>query len=374
MEIGSIFEVDKKQIEYIKAEDIAIETIVNRLQYTYQDSCLVSSGRDAIELALQQITNRRKCLLPMYTCDTVDMPFVRKGYEVAYYPVGKDMRPNRAKFIEYIDQFQPEVILVHGYYGQDTLSEIRKDIEVFQKQGGIVIEDVTQTLFLPAHITADYCVCSLRKWFGIPDGGFLLSKTRIKNKPQTKRNDFVQEKWQALTLKWDYLRRIKQEDADLSEMKQYFLAKNIRAEELLDEDAKVYQISDYASRILHTVHFAENERRRSENARVLYEGVHPLCRKGEIELPLIYDGNTAPLYVPIYIPNREAFQKFMRERDIYLPVLWPISQYITQMCEDTLYIYENMLAIPCDYRYTTADMQLIIEAVQDYIAEGGCKI
>mgnify|MGYP002909138984 CR=1 FL=1 len=72
-------------------------------------------------------------------------------------------------------------------------------------------------------------------------------------------------------------------------------------------------------------------------------------------------------YIPIFVENRTDVQTYLREHNIFAPVLWPIPKEVEQdINKDVSYIYEHLLAIPCDQRYSLDDMRKIVECFYEY--------
>lgn len=76
-----------------------------------------------------------------------------------------------------------------GYFGFATNESIFKEIEIMKQSGVIVIEDITHNLFscLQEESNSHYYVGSIRKWLGIPSGGFVsgIKELNIKSDVQT---------------------------------------------------------------------------------------------------------------------------------------------------------------------------------------------
>lgn len=358
-EIGSIFEIDRKQL---KSDSRPAGWEIDSFHKKgYQECCMVSSGRDALTLALRQIGQDRggkrlRCLLPMYTCDTVIAPFEQSGVQIMYYSVDRRMRPDVALFERQLEMDRPDVVVVHAHYGVDTLAAVRPLLQRFQQRGGLVIEDLTQCIFMPLDYTADYYVLSLRKWLGIPDGGMAVSKRRFTGAVAQERVDFTEQKMQAMTAKYDYLMRAERSEPGAAADKQAFLSKHRAAEGLLDRDTGVYRMSEKAMRLLRQADMVQVKQRRAANAAYLSR---ILKNCPGIVCPLTYTGAEAPLYFPVYVENREKVQQYLSAQDIYAPVLWPVPAQIGSLEKQTDYIYRQMLAIPCDQRYGREEMDWV---------------
>ena len=385
-EIGSIFELDGMCLGYDK--QLKMKLVEKFLAHGYEDFLAAASGREALLAAVYEIAAQKhlRCLLPMYTCDTVIAPFDYYGMQLLYYPVTKNLSPDSAVFEQMLTTQQVEVVVVHAYYGVDTLAPIREMLRKFQQQGGIVIEDLTQCLFMEPDYQADYYAVSLRKWLNIPDGGLLISKRRLGYKPRHERTDFVKRKWIAMTDKYAYLQEIKDLQTvdrahyrNMQTFKAHFLEKHVQAEEMLDQDLSVYRMSEKSKYIANLTDWERDCRQRAENALYLSRRLdRDTVRTAGMICPQRYTGKEAPLYFPVYIEEqkaghsqsgaaaRQAFQQFMREQAIYIPVLWPVPEQIEQMDAQTQYIYNHILGIPCDQRYTQADMERVAAAALAY--------
>lgn len=375
-EIGSIFEMDKSMQGASSRLDDWITGALQKRGYDYFS--LVSSGRDALSAVIGQIQNRRgkarlRCLLPMYTCDTVIIPFERTGAALFYYSVKKNMQPDCGQLEKSMRECRPDVVAVHAHYGVDTLAGIRPLLKRFQEQGGIVIEDFTQGIFMPGDGQADYCVASLRKWLGIPDGGIILSRQPLAQQPKRERADFVLEKWEALTEKKAYLEQFKMFPSEKSlAQKQCFLEKHRHAERLLDACPEVFAMSQASLYLLNHTDFNQMRERRAENAAFLWAALKDCSL---IVCPLQYMGQEAPLYFPVYVDNQARVQQTLAGQDIYVPILWPVPEQIDMAEGQTDYIYRHMLALPCDQRYDGTDMarvaDCLLSAAAKYKGHGG---
>jgi hypothetical protein len=75
---------------------------------------------------------------------------------------------------------------------------------------------------------------------------------------------------------------------------------------------------------------------------------------------------TAPLYFTLYVKERARLQKLLSLNSIYAPVLWPVEDERVLITEDIKFIFNHLLAIPCDQRYDQDDMQRVAEVINNY--------
>lgn len=363
-EIGSFYEInikDKrnhtgKNLEQWLKSTIGMEKIF-----------FVCSGREAIEAAIVDIEkkyeyNRKVCILPQYTCDTVIIPFIKHGWDVHFYPITNELKIDEISFIRLLEKVNPTVLLMHTYFGTDTIVNVRKVIQEWRKDNGLIfIEDMTQSLANCSFCKeADYVVGSLRKWFAIPDGGFVASNTMSGISMKKEKKFFVEKKIEAQTLKYEYLNSKKTLE------KNEFLQLNREAEEYLYENDSICEISSFARDILEYIDVENNFIKRRENANYLMKTLIGLKR-----ISLVLDvSDRAPLYFPIYVDERQKLQKILIDNNIFAPILWPIPSEVEEnMDGDVKYVFEHLLAIPCDQRYSTEDMERIFRCIKEFERE-----
>ena len=318
---------------------------------------LVCSGREAIEAALIDIQAgrsdiRRVCILPQYTCDTVIIPFQKHGWRIFFYPVLRDLTVDYKTFEELLTQIKPDVLLMHTYYGVDTISAVRPLIAEWRiKYGLIFIEDITQSLGLPCDgRCADYYVGSLRKWLPISDGGFVYSKHQLNVGVYGEKGVFVAKKAAAQKMKLEYLKgsgRVKKEE---------ILNLNSAAEKYLYENDKISAISNGSKQQLKRIDIQESLCLRKRNAKYLESKISQ-CNKFQVSIRTVESG---PLYFPIYTKQRKQLQDWLKEANIFAPILWPKPEILKPvMTGDVDFIFNHLLALPCDQRYDLEDMKRI---------------
>lgn len=371
MEIGSIFEIDPAKAE--KTGNVAALHLAQADKYGKAHCCFTASGREAIELALISLEREKPdikkcCLMPGYMCDSVFLPFRHRGWELFFYSVDRDLLSYGEELFRLALEHDPGLILIHPYYGTDTCRELRVHLRALRKSGIYVMEDVTQAYYLKeAGKDADFVVGSLRKWYAIPDGGFVATDLPLAEDVLEEGEAYAQERLTPLTEKWKYLHDeafVLMAEEERQERKMTFLKKNRALEEALDHCCGIRQMSRLSRLILAETDEAAAAAKRAENYHYLYEKV--IERKGIRPILPKQDGK-APLYFPVYAREREELQRFLRERDIYAPVLWPLGEENRNaLMGDEDYIYRHMLALPIDQRYGLAEMERIGEVLAQF--------
>ena len=266
------------------------------LQFGYRGSDYVwmSTGRSATSLVLQTIEKRnpecnKVALLPSFTCHTVFEPFIAFGYEIHTMSLNMDLSTESGDIIRFQEKYNASVVLVHRYYGFDTLPYFDNTVKLLQKKGVVVIEDCTQCLYssFPSS-NADYIVASIRKWCGVPDGGFAICKEGCFSiKPEKTDDKMVEAKRIASELKYQYL-------FEGNGDKPTFKAKYREAESLLDNQKDYFTIGSLSASIQAELDTESLKKKRRDNYKVLQEGIQN--QKG---IRIIFDSlpvDVVPLY------------------------------------------------------------------------------
>lgn len=356
-EIGSNFWMDIRDIgENIECSFEAVKDMPGYCITYY------SSGRGAIEALIRQYNVAGKTvLLPIFCCHTVFEPFIRAGCQVGYYQIRKDLTINQEDFCLKVERMEPQYIVAMSYFGKDTLWGMKPLLDDIKTKGIKIIEDMTQSLFSDSkYDKADFYVGSLRKWGAITDGGYLAAREKADMRLDFEYDaELVEAKKRAIQKKHDYM------ELGIGE-RQEFLDLQMQAEALLDNDTKVYGMSELGKRMYGRWDIEELKKRRRENYNVLLCGIvsgkHMKPALGELK------GSETPLYFMMDCEeDRNAVQYWLKERDIYAPVIWPMMKGLeSQLDLAGKYIYGHLLAIPCDQRYTEEDMQRILCALEKF--------
>lgn len=353
-EIGSFFPI------YLSRDTVRSlpEHVPDKQTYYY------SLCREALlEIAKHYKTDNKRVIIPAYTCQTVIDPFVQEGWECRYYDVTRNLRIKSESIITLSESFRPSVCIVHPFLGADFTSEELDTIShIKQSIGCLMVEDITQCIFTSLqHDIFDILVGSYRKWFSIPDGGFLRimnsnQNFAISKEDYTESEQFVSLQSDAMYLRGVYLKsgdeNIKEISRRIGNMSMYEINNVI----------KLHKMSEYSYKLMTNSNIEDIQRRRKENYQFLHDNL-----KDFDNVTLVRSSNTevvsAPLYFPIYVKDRALFQKSLCQEKIYAPVLWPIKTPEVLVSPDVEYIFNHILMIPCDQRYDYTDMKRVVDVI-----------
>lgn len=294
----------------------------------YADSLAVANGRTAAVLLIR-MRKYKKIYIPDFMCSSLREALER--YQIAYstYPVNRAFMPDLDVPIR-----DDEAVYIVNYYGQ-----LRSRIAHFkEKWHNIIIDNTQDFFFCPPE--AD-CVCSCRKYFGVPDGGYVsLSEDCDTSMYQALDYDVSDNRMGYLLGRFEH---------SASEFYQASVENNKTVGQL-----PLLKMSGLTQNLLRGIDYAAVSRKRKQNFSILHES---LCEVNELRELSVPDG--AFMY-PLLVPDGAELRQWLQKRKIYVPKLWPniVSG------EDAAFLAENIVPLPCDQRYSAEDMQYIIESIR----------
>lgn len=313
---------------------------------------LFRSGRDALK-QLAAAHSGEKVLLPALCCESMILPFQQNGCKVDFYRLRSDLTGDEEDVLK---KLSPGCILLYmTYFDVRPFSDAF--LEKLRTRKVFLLEDRTQDIIVPRRggFQPEAMIASLRKWAAMPEGGLLRTALPLPEAPADSR--FARLRLEAMEEKGEYLEK------GLPELKADFLKKLHKADELLDETAKPIAMSDENRRYIEELDFKKILSHRRRNAAILERELAASAKAGKLRF-MSRSESTAGLYWGVLLENRDAVQKFMAERSIYCPVIWPIPKEAEGVCENCEYVAGHMLALPCDQRYDEGDMEHIAAALK----------
>lgn len=307
------------------------------------DTKWLLAGRSALKYIITDIKTKRAfqtVAIPSWCCDSMIAPFVDAGVEVNFYPV--------CGSIQNLPEITTDAVLVIDYFGYTSQSS-RNNYE------GIVIRDVTHSIFSYSYDDADYYFGSLRKWAGFWTGGYAWKKGAwgVDLQLSTPDECYVYLREKAMQEKAEYI-------LGLHSSKDY-LSLFSKAEKLLDDRDDISRAADRDIELAQKLDIEFLRTQRRENAQRL------LMTVTDIALFPILQSSDCPLFVPILVRGgkRDSLRRFLIQNEIYCPIHWPVSE-IHQLNEATQRIYDEELSLVCDQRYSVEAMDRICALIEDF--------
>ena len=329
-----------------------------------KDAILFSLCREALYVIGKSLDASEKVvMLPAYTCDSVITPFKELGWRCEFYPVNLQLRIDVQEALDLYNRNHVSLMVVHPYYGKDLNKEEIELLFLLHQKGCKIVVDLTQCIFSSQRLQCvDYYVGSCRKWYPIPDGGFLEVRKEdigLFDLKLDENGDFVTLQRDAMYLRGLYFTTGNEEIKSISRRL------NKLAVEITDYHITPHKMSAISYELLKKENIQQNQKRRLENYEFLHDELINV-RGCQIVCDNMEEVTSAPLYFMIYISDRSDLQRKLAEQHIYAPVIWPVV-YDEVLVSDTIrYIYDNILAIPVDQRYDESDMRKIVEIIKGY--------
>ena len=303
------------------------------------------SGRHALRAIVQDLPRIESIALPSWCCDSMIRPFVEAGIKVRFYPVYY-----KAGFSQKFD-WNYDALLIMDYFGYVS------DSSIHENYNGIIIRDVTHSIFSSTYDDADYYFGSLRKWCGVCTGGFAWGKQLKTSGLQNAEYVFLRQS--AMNQKSRYI-------TQGVGSKESFLSSFSRAEEVLDKEV----IFDGDPKDAETAKHLNVERiksQRRENACVLMEAFP------EMLIFKTLHKDDCPLFVPVHLSHelRDGLRAYLIQKSIYCPIHWSLTEYHHLSDEETK-LYDEELSLVCDQRYGRDDMLRFVDEVKYFMRRSDC--
>ncbi len=289
----------------------------------HEGALALSCGRACIEYLLRQ-KNIKKVALPVFVCDVVAESCLAAGAEIRYYHIGPDFKPAD------VELQQNEWLYVVNFYGQLTYD----DLKALKAKFSNIIVDNAQAYFDDPLSGVD-TLYTCRKFFGVPDGGFLYTDApaaELERDISYDRMDFVLGRFEKNA--GEFYGRA-------SENNDYFSGKPVKAMSRLTEN------------LLHAIDYEYVKKVRSDNFNFLHEALK------ERNLLDIRPVQGAYAY-PFMTENAAEIRKELIANKIFVPTLWP--NVLSDAPEGSLEyaLTAKILPLPCDQRYGHEEMERIL--------------
>lgn len=318
----------------------------SKISFGFPHQIWLDTGRSALNLALRVITSHHsptRAWLPSYICQSVTDVFQARGYAISTYEVNEDLTIEPPKQIQARELF----FYIHYFGARNTGAQKWLDSK---KRDFWVIEDAVQAPWIgDAHPYSDFIFTSLRKAVAQPDGALLESREEIGEIELAPADEtFVSSKVMG--------KKLRASGADASAYLPLFLA----AEDKIDAEGRLAttlprEISAFSRALMETTDFTAAAEKRKNN----FSALGLALRKWDKVSPVLHlSPGEVPLFFPVFVANgkRSALQSYLKERNVFCPVHWPGSAPGRK----------EMLSLPIDQRYGSADMETIAKIIGDF--------
>ena len=202
MEIGSIFDIDKKKLFADKKEiKFPLENY-----YDFKDKKFFNTGRSAIEYLFKFqlcFNNDDIVLIPNFICSSVVKAIERANVKYEYYNITQNFEIDEKDLTNKLNKNVKAIFYVN-YFGGGYGYVLKKLSKKY-----ILIEDDTQALFSSNEKIiglGKYIIGSIRKWLATPDGAILYAQEKLVDVPiENGYNEYMSKYLIAQLMKNEYL-------------------------------------------------------------------------------------------------------------------------------------------------------------------------
>lgn len=301
----------------------------------HSDVHYLNSGRNCLKLIVRDFAPTR-IYLPRYTCDVLREAFDSTGVELQYYSIGPDFMPDLGKNFELRST---DLLLYTNYFGINA-----ENVEslVHAYSSNLIVDNAHSFFSKPLGNLATFY--SVRKFFGVPDGGILAY--RLKGDYAFSRDVSI-ERAAHLLKRIEYDPMVGYDDYRRSE------------DALVGKDVQL--ISKLSARIIAGIDYESVMRRRTENYSLLHSA---LADKNLLQsLPNFPPG---PICYPLLVDDGMRLRDYLITNRIFVPKFWPSLLVEDQLNEFERSLRNDLVCLPLDQRYGERHMRVIIDKVLDF--------
>lgn len=312
--IGGYFELELRKGEHYHPKALRLNTARNCFEYVLR------------------ARGYKKVYIPYYTCDVMLEPFKKLGIAHEFYHINQKLEP-----IETLVLKSNEAFLYTNYFGLK-----QKCVErLAGVYGNQLIVDNAQA-FYAAHLDWIDTFYSPRKFFGVPDGGYLYTNKLLKEEIK---QDYSFDRMGHLLIRAD-----KTAEEGYPEFKK-------NSHDLVNNPIR--KMSKLTEKILSSIDYSSIIKIRQENYKFLNS---VLGKRNKFAFPL--NDDDVPMVYPFYTEDKNLRQKLIQNK-VYVATYWP---NVFDWCKtDTLEfdLAKNILPLPIDQRYGEREMEKIVAVIEN---------
>lgn len=298
-------------------------------QEYHHDLIGVNSGRNAL-LYILKARQIEKLFIPRFLCDSVSRLCLREGYAYEEYAIDVNFLPVFDRAL-----MPGEALYIVNFYGQISDAQV---VQMKNRWGAIIFDNVQA--FFRRSVPGVDTVYSCRKFFGVPDGGYVACDAA------------------RIPLELDSSRERMSHILGRLEVSGSAFYGDFQKNDELFYDLPLLEMSPVTRNILRAVDYEAVRNARNAN----YTLLHAALGAANVLRLTMPDG---PYCYPFYCENGMAIKKRLAAKKIYVPTLWPNALVHDGTLEKDY--AENILPLPCDQRYSVEDMVRITNTVLSFV-------
>ena len=293
------------------------------------DAIGLNSARNCFEYMLLA-KGYKRVHLPIYTCEAMFEAPQKLGVDICFYGVGPNLVP-----LDLPELGPGEAFVYTNYFGLKQSCVER----MYKQFGERLIVDNAQAFYAPALPGVD-TLYSPRKFFGVPDGGYLYTDKKISTRfPQSDSTNRFQH----------LIKRIESgPEAGYADFRE--------AEKTLD-NGPVQTMSRLTESLLGAIDYRRAARIRRENYRLLHEAL----QESNLIRPLM-DSQAVPMVYPFLTDDPSLRQRLIANR-VFVATYWPNVKQSATPGTTEYELADRLIPLPVDQRYGPDEMSTILKII-----------
>lgn len=292
----------------------------------------LNSARNAFKLILLEI-KPRKIFIPAFLCGVMHDLLLDLKVSFELYFLNEDFSPD----LNDDSLLSGEYILFVNYFGvnDDVVNDV---IDKYGRER--VIVDAAQALYFTPETLPVAVIYSPRKFVGLPDGGVIRTKMELDESYSRDTDSYLHLKHLGMRF-------------DNPAEKGY---RHYKAAEKRLSSQPIKRMS-YLTELL----FDSYSHERIKNSRISNFSFldERLSRVNQLKFRKKYPA----LVYPLLIENGWLIKRKLIKNKVFVPTYWPDISLVNECGNFERTLLDNLIAIPCDQRYSQDDFEKIISLI-----------
>lgn len=330
-----------------------------------------ASGREPFLAVANHISPERKVvLMPYFTCVTVHQPFNENGWKIVFYKVSKDLKIDTQDVELLYEQHKPAMAVFMEYSAMDLTEDELRVIGKLKRAGCVTVVDRSQNIYSETRSEeVDFYCGSLRKWFCCPDGAYLEKNGDISLPPVPNADDH-NDVYATACAAMMFANGLARKRKIIQYRAMGFFFRKLSAAYVCGQPVRTRSMSEYAKAVYLQERSKDDVyiRRRKENFEYIFRRIEAFSTMCAV-CSDFSRFNSVPLYFHIYTEDRSKLSKYLMTKGVATLINWNRPKCFGVLDEQTEYIFQHILSLPCDQRYTQDDMKIMCDALEAYELE-----
>lgn len=275
--------------------------------------------------------------LPFYLCPSVNQYLSEHGIKTIKYYINERFEPIG------VEQEEKSAIIIVNYFGILSYTKMQRIAARFRN----VIVDNSAAFYAPA-LDGCYNVYSPRKFFGVPDGCYVIGHNASRGT-----SDYEQDR-SAATSSFLFSTIEQGTNATYSE--------RMKNEARIDNSGPL-RMSELTRCLLKNINYTKISNKRIENFK--YSHFH-FRKINKFDPFYSFDETCVPMVYPLVV-EKDDLDKKLREKKVYVGRLW--TSVLQEVTPDSFeeWMSKFMIPLPIDQRYGRAEINLMHQYVSDIL-------